>query len=524
MSEVAVRVSGSRSARPRSGGLLVAVVSMLSVGAFVGIHAGDTWPYPQFQGACERIRSAGLTITAQDGFCQPTPWTAHAGAVVAMLLFAAGFVLACAVLTATGRRATAFIPFVAVPIASVSGMLISDEWWHANAWPHGALLGGATMVLLMGAPVVAVAYSVRDRRRFDQEQPSVRAGIASGVAVTVASVAVACLGRGVLAGHFDSNAADMSFDGIVPGAIAMTLFGSLLGPDRRWWPWSLALPAILLSMGPSFALMVGPEHYLDRSQFGMVLPLFAIGIVASAWRPSALWLTRRGVGSPDRLAGHGAGPPSLIPRERVRPAVVLNALSAGLLAVSLIIFTADPAPAQRATALPTYLGARNLVMDVRTKLDLRAALTVMDAYRASHGSYLGFDAVAGAAADPSLTWHDGIPAEAAVFGDDVSDVAIVATTAHQAAIVGLSGSGTAFCVQRVAGEVSYGSGVTPASAPPSGVTALHRAVAACGSATWSPEAVRRFPIEGMCAGLDPTGGRLICRVVQASMVTTMRGA
>jgi hypothetical protein len=78
------------------------------------------------------------------------------------------------------------------------------------------------------------------------------------------------------------------------------------------------------------------------------------------------------------------------------------------------------------------------------------------------------------------------------------------------------------CVERSAGDLSYGSGVTPRSAPPSGVTALHRAVAACGSTPWPSDAVRRFPIDGMCDGLDPTGGYLFCRVLQALMTTTMR--
>jgi type II secretory pathway pseudopilin PulG len=343
------------------------------------------------------------------------------------------------------------------------------------------------------------------------------------VGVIAATVAVAYIGRAVLARHFGSSAGDMSFDGIVAGAMAMAVFGALLGPDRPLWPWSLAPPAILLSMGPSLALVVGPERSMDWSQFGVVLPLFVVGVVASAWRPVALWLTSLGDNVPDQHdVGIETRSSSAVTSKRIRPTVVLNALAAGLLAVSLVVFRADPAPAQRSTAVPTYLGARNVVMDVRTKLDLRTAITVMDAYRADHGSYAGFDATAGRAADPSLSWTDGLPPEAAVFGDDAPDVAIVSATTQQARVVGLSGSGTAFCVQRSGGGLSFGSGVTPASAPPSGVTALHRAVAACGSTPWSPDAVRRFPIAGMCDGLDPTGGYLFCRVLQALMTDAMR--
>jgi hypothetical protein len=37
-------------------------------------------------------------------------------------------------------------------------------------------------------------------------------------------------------------------------------------------------------------------------------------------------------------------------------------------------------------------------------------------------------------------------------------------------------------------------------------------------------ALRRFPIATMCDGLDPAGGYLMCRVVQALMTKTMQGS
>ena len=66
-------------------------------------------------------------------------------------------------------------------------------------------------------------------------------------------------------------------------AVGMALFGALLGTDRRWWPWALAPVAVLLSFAPATAALVGPEGLQDWSLFGAVLPLFLVGLVASAW-------------------------------------------------------------------------------------------------------------------------------------------------------------------------------------------------------------------------------------------------
>jgi hypothetical protein len=140
----------------RSGRLMVASVSVLSAVAFVWIRAATPLPYPQFQGLCERMLSAGLSLTPGDTFCDPVPWTSHAAIVGAMLLVAAGFVLACGILAATGRRGTALLPFLAAPAVSFSGILLSDHWWDAHVWPHGTVATGVTTLALMSAPVIAV--------------------------------------------------------------------------------------------------------------------------------------------------------------------------------------------------------------------------------------------------------------------------------------------------------------------------------------------------------------------------------
>jgi hypothetical protein len=259
---------------------MVASVSVLSTVGFVWMRVATPLQYPQFQGLCERMLSAGLSLEPGDTFCDPAPWTSHASIVAAMVLVAAGFVLACCILAATGRRGTALLPFLAAPAVSFSGILLSDHWWDAHVWPHGTVATGATTLALMSAPVIAVAVSFRGPRTV-RAQPSLVAGAVSGLAVAVGVIGMAYVARGMLAHHFGSLVSGFSIGSVVPGAIAMAIFGSLLGPDRRWWPWSLVPTAILLSMAPSVALLVGPERFVDWSQFGIVLPLFLIGLVSS---------------------------------------------------------------------------------------------------------------------------------------------------------------------------------------------------------------------------------------------------
>jgi hypothetical protein len=403
---------------------------------------------------------------------------------------------------------------------SFSGILLSDHWWDAHVWPHGTVATGATTLALMSAPVIAVAVSFRGPRTV-RAQPSLVAGAVSGLAVAVGVIGMAYVARGMLAHHFGSLVSGFSIGSVVPGAIAMAIFGSLLGPDRRWWPWSLVPTAILLSMAPSVALLVGPERFVDWSQFGIVLPLFLIGLVSSMWRPAALRLTLV-------IGGDREGSPAephatdmdLMPQRRVRPAVVRNAIAVGLLAVSLVIFRGDPLPAQASSSAPTYLGARTVVEDLRTKLDLRRAMRVMDAYRATHGTYRGFDVSKGTAADPSIHWIHGSPTPAGT-GGPVPDVVIVSATDTEARLAAVSGSTNGYCLQRAGGELSYGRATQLGGATPD-PDVIAQAIAACGSTPWSAAAVRRFPIATMCDGLTLSSGYLICRASQALMTTAMQ--
>ena len=101
-------------------------------------------------------------------------------------------------------------------------------------------------------------------------------------------------------------------------------------------------------------------------------------------------------------------------------------------------------------------------------------------------------------------------------------MSIESATGGTARIAALSESGTAFCIERTGdGSIRYGSG----GGEPEGerhLAAFERAIGLCGSMPWSQAAVRMPDTTRMCDGLDPSGGYLICRMVQALIVDTMR--
>src|SRR5213593_3248724 len=97
--------------------------------------------------------------------------------------------------------------------------------------------------------------------------------------------------------------------------------------------------------------------------------------------------------------------------------------------------------------------------DLRTKLDLRQAVAAMDAYRAAHGTYLGFDAVDGADAAPSLAWVDGARSDASGRVPYLT-MSVVSATDRRGRVAAVSASGTAFCLERVVrGELYYSNSV-----------------------------------------------------------------
>jgi hypothetical protein len=322
---------------------------------------------------------------------------------------------------------------------------------------------------------------------------------------------------------------------LVP-VLTMATFGWLLGTDRRWWPWILAPTAVLLSGGMITALMSSIERVNDLSAFGAAIPYAVIGLIFSFAGPLARRVSRRVGPVVDAPAPAGSAPPEASPAlaERpipraprwIRPLVALNAGALSLLLIAGSAFLLDPAPAQYGASLPTYLGERAYVQDLRTKLNLQEALGAAGGYRAVHGTYAGFTAAAGEAAVRSLAWADGIPGEAR--SDQPLRVGIVVASASGVRLVSLSESGRAFCARAtvtdgVPGSPTYGAGrgMDGPGDMPGSADGFAQATAACGSAPLNEDALRPFPIAGLCDGVGD-GSLVICRAVQRLLRQAIR--
>jgi hypothetical protein len=494
--------------RSRAWLLVLACAASLSIFVLLRIHTA--YALPSFGGACERLRSSGLAVTPRDWFCRSAPWTWQAGAVAGSALVAVGFAAAAAILVAAGRGWLAALPLAPALGAGYPSMLYdaTPHWW-SGAWPTSGLTTGAITLALLATPAVATA-ALRRPRSAPPLALSAATGVVAALILAAPLVGLRWIVDSVLSHHF------AAVGGLAGQSLALTwagasvaLFGAVLGPDRRWWPSSIVAIAILVAMAPSALLLRGPEHLSDLSRFGGVLPLVTVGLVASAWRPLAEWLSRAAT-----LPGHEAyappAPPAATPARRpVRPVVVLNAIAATLVVISVIAFENDPLPVQISAPLPTYLGLRNTVDDVRARMHLETALRAMVSYRALHGTFVGFDAATGHEIEPAVEWVDRIPG----VSYSRQDVAIVTAGRDVARLVSASGTGDAFCIRSTPDGVTYGAASGGGDTPPT-AGLFERAVHACGSMPWTARAVRPPPWRTMCDDVDDSS-YMICRMVQA---------
>src|SRR5437588_6829492 len=93
-----------------------------------------------------------------------------------------------------------------------------------------------------------------------------------------------------------------------------------------------------------------------------------------------------------------------------------------------------------AIALPTFLGARHRAQDRAAQSDLRNAIAAAKTYFTNGDTYVGFNAAAAAAVEPSLTWAND--AAAAVNGTTYINTA----TATTVTMSERSASGVVFCL------------------------------------------------------------------------------
>lgn len=107
-----------------------------------------------------------------------------------------------------------------------------------------------------------------------------------------------------------------------------------------------------------------------------------------------------------------------------------------------------------AIALPTYNGARQRAADRAIQEDLRSGLPTAMGYYVDGRTYTGFDVARAQTEDPSVNWTSpGPPPE--------GEVDIEIASGDELLLVGLSQSGTYFCLAQVSGSPVTDRGTGP---------------------------------------------------------------
>ena len=469
-----------------------ALYAWMRAGVAVDLHA----PFARW---CSDVLQPGdwqCRVTTSDFL-----WSYAGGSTLIWL----GLAVPGVVLAASGRRASALVPAalaavgamviteVALPSGSTQPFGIADTFFAsgegARFWSTHTILGILVDLILVAVPALAVAFLVRPNRRPRPVALPRHAVWASTLTIGAAIAAIRIAWPQLPYEQFFSR----PLDDIDLSMAVMVLFAAMLGTDRRWWPWSLAPAAVLLSLGPATALMSIPSDLTTFMWFADALPLFVIGLVASFWRP----LTVRFAGR--RAAELPAVETKAIPHRR---SVLLNASAAGLLVASVLVAGLDTLGIEIAISLPTYLGPRIQAQDVRTKMNLTEAISAMEAYRAREGTFRGFDAAAGEALAPDLGWAETATGEPLL-------VRVTRTTLTTGQVVALSGGGNTFCAETSPSGVTYGAGKGVASAR-----------AACTSKALDAAALRMIDIGSLCNDADDSS-ILLCRSVQRLLRDTL---
>jgi hypothetical protein len=474
------------------------VVAVVATTLAAGVYAWMRLPvaasiHAHLLGWCTRF-----AMQPQDWHCRTSGGLVAAAYVGGSLLIGLGVALPGVILAASGRRLSAIVPLGLVAVATAVVPLVTfgqgeygsllgispslfDYGAGRSFWiTHAALTIGLD-ALLLSVSALAVGYVSRRRAR---PAPLPRR------AARLATLAVvgAVVGLRLLWSHAPDDLVVHSAADTWIALMTMGVFAAMLGTDRRFWPWAIAPVAVLLSLGPAMAVMSLSSRLTAFSWFSDVVPLACVGLVASAWRPLAERLVRRG----KRV--DGTSPQA---QRRFRPTVALNTIAVMLVAISVLMQRTDPLPIQISVTLPTYLGERNVANDVRTKQNLDEAMRAMRSYRAEHGTFEGFDASVGESLVPSLAWSDDPSGENLV-------VRVTTATGERAQLLAASASGSTFCLRAKGSTLTYG------VAEHGGAS---EAIAACGSMPWTSAALKMFDVEAMCDGMDDQV-ILVCRAVQ----------
>jgi hypothetical protein len=354
----------------------------------------------------------------------------------------------------------------------------------ASPWRPDHPLAITTDLVILAIPLIVYVFLFRPARAVRWTFGWRSALLASAIAVG-ASVAIEW-GGNVLTGGSLHIEGGWFLQGLV-----VVSFGLLLPLGERRPSWAIPPVAILASLGPATMIVATLYRYTAFSWFRTALPLALMGFAAAL-----------AVALVARSRGHEREPRR---RGRIRPVTVGYGLGVGALAVTLVMSALDPLPVALATPLPTYLGARDRVFDLRSRLTLDRARRSAEAFHEREGTFRGFDAETARALDPVLLWDDGVPAVDTTFGPEI--VVRIVTAAHDRIDLVVVSSATTYCLQLGSDHSpTYGTAVV---GPPR--VRVRSALDACRAQSWTSDLLQPFPVEGFC---DDAPEITLCRGVQ----------
>jgi hypothetical protein len=518
MSVANLAVPFPRFSIPRSEGVWRFVVL-----AFVFALSATLWAFTRIpmagsMHAWSSQQCVRLEMSPRDLPCQVTLGRTLSVYLAASALVSLAALVPAVVLALRGRRLLAFVPMLAplaiTFLAHVSSWAWSSYWapfeqtstpqlflgpwapWTAGGLPRSASVWRPDHLLAIGADLVLLAVPVLVMIALFRPTKAPRAGL-SGRAVLLACVIAAGASAIIEWGAHTVIGAGLYLEGgwFIQGLV-MVSFGLLLPVGRRRPLWAIAPVACLVSLGGATAIVGTLYDYTAFTYFRAAVPLALMGFAGAA---ASAFVTRQ--------RGFRMEPGPERPR-RIRPISIAYGLGFGALAVTTVMFALDPLPFQVATPLPTYLGARDRVVDLRSRLTLEEALGVAARYRAAHGSFEGFDAASARESGSHLLWDDGLPPAASTFGPELT-VRVVDASEERLELV-LVQTPTTYCVTTTSGgDPTYGVARTGHPRP----RAL-LAVETCGAQPWTSELLKPFPIDGFC---NDAPDIVLCRMAQKNL-------
>jgi hypothetical protein len=372
--------------------------------AFVCSLCATLWAFTRFPiaGALHGWASqhcVRFEMAPADWPCQVTMGRSLAIYLTASALVSLAALLPAVVLAHQGRRILAFVPMVA-PL-SVTFLAHAATWawsWHwvplertstpqllLGAWAPWTVGGvpgsvwrpddpmgiGADLVLL-SVPVIVAIVLLRPRRAprsgFSLRSGLLAFGLAAGASVIVG-----------LGAHRIMGAEPYLEGGWYLQGLVMILFGLLLPIGSRRPLWTIPLVACLLSFGGPAAI-AGSLYGNGLTTFTFFRSGLPLALMGSAAAAATVFVARqRGLSTDARIR----------PRAKFRPIAVGYGLALATVAIGTVMAALDPLPYALSTSLPTYLGARERVSDLRARMTLDEALDAASRYRAAEGDLQG---------------------------------------------------------------------------------------------------------------------------------------